>query len=180
MNQSSDLISRRTVLRGLGVTVALPWLESISVFGADANQAPVRFACLFSGNGFHAKEWWARGGGAKMELGKVLQPLEPFREKLNFIQGLFNAEAKHGGIHSAQTGQLLSGAKLAPNGAVRSGTSMDQVMAQRIGHRTKVPSLVLGCEASLPNVHKNYSMIYSSHISWSSPTTRPRPGRRPG
>jgi len=56
---------------------------------------------------------------------KVLEPLAPFREKLNFIEGLFNKEAQYGGIHSAQTGQLLSGAKLAPNGAIRSGTSMD-------------------------------------------------------
>ena len=176
MTQNS-LLSRRAVLRGAGVSMALPWLESLSVWGADqgnartSSEAPVRLACLFSGNGFHAKQWWARGAGAEMELGKVLEPLKPFRDKLNFIEGLFNAEAKIGGIHSAQTGQLLSGAKLAPNGAVRSGTSMDQVMAQRIGHRTKVPSLVLGCEPSLPNVHKNYSMIYSSHISWSSPTT---------
>ncbi|MCH2125864.1 MAG: DUF1552 domain-containing protein [Pirellulaceae bacterium] len=170
-------VSRRTILRGLGASVALPWLESLPTWGAEntvtagTTQPPVRFACLFSGNGFHAGEWWARGEGQAMELGKVLEPLQPFREKLTFIDGLFNAEAKHGGIHSAQTGQLLSGAKLAPNGAVRSGTSMDQVMAQRIGSQTKVPSLVLGCEASLPNVHKNYSMIYSSHISWSSPTT---------
>ena len=168
--------SRRTVLRGLGVSMALPWLESLQACAAltaghSAGQPPVRFACLFSGNGFHAKEWWARGEGAGMELGKVLEPLAPYREKMNFIEGLFNAEALHGGIHSAQTGQLLSGAKLAPNGAIRSGTSMDQVMAQQVGNRTKVPSLVLGCEASLPNVHKNYSMVYSSHISWSSPTT---------
>ena len=168
--------SRRTVLRGLGVSMALPWLESLQACAAltaghSAGQPPVRFACLFSGNGFHAKEWWARGEGAGMELGKVLEPLAPYREKMNFIEGLFNAEALHGGIHSAQTGQLLSGAKLAPNGAIRSGTSMDQVMAQQVGNRTKVPSLVLGCEASLPNVHKNYSMVYSSHISWSSHTT---------
>ncbi len=158
------------------MSMALPWLESLPVWGAEkstdaANTPPVRFACLFSGNGFHAKQWWGRGQGAEMELGKVLEPLAPFRHKLNFIEGLFNEQALHGGIHSAQTGQLLSGAKLAPGGAIRSGTSMDQVMAQRIGHRTKVPSLVLGCETSLPNVHKNYSMIYSSHISWSSPTT---------
>lgn len=176
---NNKLSSRRTVLRGLGVTMALPWLESLKTWSAvaapvgnnDSDQAPQRFACLFSGNGFHQKEWWARGEGAEMELGKVLEPLAPFRQKLNFIEGLFNAEALHGGIHSAQTGQLLSGAKLAPNGAIRSGTSMDQVMAQQIGGKTKVPSLVLGCEASLPNVHKNYSMVYSSHISWSSPTT---------
>ena len=169
-------LSRRAMLRGVGVSMALPWLESLPVWGAEksaegGNKPPVRFACLFSGNGFHAKQWWARGQGAQMELGKVLEPLAPFREKLNFIEGLFNEQALYGGIHSAQTGQLLSGAALAPGGAIRSGTSMDQVMAQRIGHRTKVPSLVLGCETSLPNVHKNYSMIYSSHISWSSPTT---------
>ncbi len=169
-------LSRRAMLRGVGVSMALPWLESLPVWGAEksadgANKPPVRFACLFSGNGFHAKQWWAQGQGAQMELGKVLEPLAPFREKLNFIEGLFNEQALYGGIHSAQTGQLLSGAKLAPGGAIRSGTSMDQVMAQRIGHRTKVPSLVLGCETSLPNVHKNYSMIYSSHISWSSPST---------
>ena len=182
-SRSGDrLPSRRTVLRGIGVTVALPWLESLQTLSAavtsldekgsqGTGQPPKRFACLFSGNGFHQKEWWARGDGAEMEFGEVLQPLAPFREKVNFIEGLFNAEALHGGIHSAQTGQLLSGAKLAPNGAIRSGTSMDQVMAQKIGGKTKVPSLVLGCEASLPNVHKNYSMVYSSHISWSSPTT---------
>lgn len=170
-------LSRRALLRGLGVSMVLPWLESIPVWGGEqksgdgGNDAPVRLACLFSGNGFHSKEWWARGEGAEMELGKCLESLSPFRTKLNFIEGLFNAEALHGGIHSAQTGQLLSGAKLAPNGAIRSGTSMDQVLAQRIGRNTKIPSLVLGCEASLPNVHKNYSMIYSSHISWSSPTT---------
>lgn len=170
------LPSRRAVLRGLGMSMALPWLESLQTWaattaGQPTDQPPVRFACLFSGNGFHANEWWARGEGTEMELGKVLQPLAPFRAKMNFIEGLFNAEALHGGIHSAQTGQLLSGAKLAPNGAIRSGTSMDQVIAQQIGGNTKVPSLVLGCEGSLPNVHKNYSMVYSSHISWSSPTT---------
>ena len=180
MNRSflsnNRFLSRRAILRGVGVSMTLPWLESLKARGSEkvsdgTSQPPVRCVCLFSGNGFHTKEWWARGEGAQMELGKVLEPLAPFREKLTFIEGLFNAEALHGGIHSAQTGQLLSGAKLAPNGAIRSGTSMDQVMAQHIGGNTKVPSLVLGCEASLPNVHKNYSMVYSSHISWSSPTT---------
>src|SRR5262249_24666194 len=88
-----------------------------------------------------------------------------------FIRGLYNAEALKGNIHSSQTGNLLSGAPLASGGEIRSGTSMDQVIAQESGSSTKVPSLVLGCEPSNPSVHKNYSMIYSSHISWSSPTT---------
>lgn len=168
---------RRTFLRGVGVTMALPWMESLSVWGdvaaksEPASQAPVRLAVLFAGNGFHSKEWWAKGEGARMELGQVLAPLADFREKLVFIRGLYNEEALKGNIHSSQTGNLLSGAPLASGGDIRSGTSFDQVIAQRYGQSTKVPSLVLGCEKSNPSVHKNYSMIYSSHISWSSPTT---------
>jgi hypothetical protein len=169
-------LSRRTMLRGLGVSMALPWLESLNVWGAEtagaakAAEAPVRLAVLFSGNGFHSKEWWAKGAGADMELGQVLAPLAPHREKLNFIRGLYNAEALKGNIHSSQTGNLLSGAPLASGGEIRSGTSVDQLLAQTYGRGTKVPSLVLGCEPANPSVHKNYSMLYSSHISWTSPT----------
>lgn len=168
-------LSRRTFLRGVGVTMALPWLESRSVWGdptkGPAGEAPVRFAALFSGNGFHSKEWWAKGDGEGMQLGKVLAPLAEFRRKTLFVRGLYNAEALKGNIHSSQTGNLLSGAPLASGGEIRSGTSIDQLLAQRHGRSTKVPSLVLACEASNPSVHKNYSMLYSSHISWSSPTT---------
>jgi hypothetical protein len=169
-------LSRRAFLRGVGVTMALPWLESLPVWGDDrpksaSSEPPVRLAVLFAGNGFHSKEWWARGEGKDMELGKVLEPLRPFRDKLLFLRGLYNEEALIGGIHSCQTGNLLSGAHLAPGGEVRSGVSCDQAVAGRLKGQTKVPSLVLGCEPSIAAVHKNYSMIYSSHISWSSPTT---------
>src|SRR5438093_2991902 len=170
--------SRRTFLRGVGVTMALPWMESLAVWGdtppvgvRPASEAPVRLAVLFAGNGFHSKEWWAKGDGKEMELGKVLAPLAEFREKMLFIRGLYNAEALKGNIHISQTGNLLSGAPLASGGEIRSGTSIDQVLAQRYGNSTKVPSLVLGCEKSNPSVHKNYSMLYSSHISWTSPAT---------
>src|SRR5580765_6820966 len=175
---STHRFTRRTFLRGVGVTMALPWMESIAVWGdtpppsaAPASEAPVRLAVLFAGNGFHSKEWWARGNGKQMELGKVLAPLNDFREKMLFVRGLFNAEALKGNIHSSQTGNLLSGAPLASGGEIRSGTSIDQLLAQRYGNSTKVPSLVLACEKSNPSVHKNYSMLYSSHISWTSPTT---------
>jgi hypothetical protein len=170
-------LSRRTFLRGVGVTMALPWLESRSVWGNDptkgpnAGEPPVRFAALFSGNGFHSKEWWAKGEGKDLQFGKVLAPLNELREKTLFVRGLYNAEALKGNIHSSQTGNLLSGAPLAAGGEIRSGTSIDQLIAQRHGRSTKVPSLVLACEASNPSVHKNYSMLYSSHISWTSPTT---------
>jgi hypothetical protein len=169
-------ISRRTMLRGIGVSMALPWLESLPVWASEASaatssDAPVRVAVLFAGNGFHSKEWWAEGTGANMKLGKVLDPLLPYREQLTFVRGLYNHEATKGNIHSSQTGNLLSGAPIAPGGDIRSGTSFDQVLAQTVGRSCKVPSLVLGCEKANPSVHKNYSMLYSSHISWSSPTT---------
>jgi hypothetical protein len=170
-------IPRRALLRGLGASLALPWMESLTaagepaVAGAAAAEPPLRLAVLFAGNGFHTQEWWAKGEGAGMELGKVLTPLMPHREKLLFLKGLFNEEATKGNIHSSQTGNLLSGAPLASGGEIRSGTSLDQLLAQTYGVGTKLPSLVLGCEKSNPSVHKNYSMLYSSHISWSSPTT---------
>ena len=87
------------------------------------------------------------------------------------MRGLYHEEARNGNIHSSQTGNMLSGAPIASGGEIRSGTSFDQVIAQTYGRSTKVPSLVLACETSNPSVHKNYSMLYSSHISWSSPTT---------
>jgi hypothetical protein len=173
----TKVVTRRAILRGLGVSMALPWLESLRVWGdatpvsTAANSPPVRLGILFSGNGFHSKEWWAKETTEGLEFGRVLAPLTDFRKKTLFISGLYNAEALKGNIHSSQTGNLLSGAPLAAGGEIRSGTSIDQLLAQRIGKDTKVPSLVLGCEKSNPSVHKNYSMLYSSHISWSSPTT---------
>ena len=170
-------ITRRTVLRGLGVTMALPWMESTRVWGdvaksaKKASEAPTRMAILFAGCGFYKNEWWAKGEGKDMQLGKVLTPLNDFRENMVFVRGLYNKEALKGNIHSSQTGNLLSGAPLASGGRIQSGTRVDQYVAQRIGHQTKIPSLVLGCEKSNAGVHKNYSLLYSSHISWSSPNT---------
>ncbi len=167
--------SRRAVRCGLGVSMALPWLESLTALGGESGAAaakpPVRLGVIFAGNGFHSKEWWAKGEGRAMELGQVLKPLEAFKEKMLFVRGLYNQEAGKGGIHSAMTGNLLTGAPLEGGGGVRSGISFDQLVAQVHGTETKVPSLVLGCEAAMSALHKGYSMIYSSHISWSSPTT---------
>ena len=173
----SHPFDRRTFLRGLGVTMALPWMESLKVWGDEAtgnqkaSEAPVRLAVLFAGNGFHAKEWWAKESTQGLEFGQVLAPMNDLRDKTLFIKGLYNEQALKGNIHSSQTGNLLSGAPLAAGGEIHSGTSVDQLLAQTYGRTTKVPSLVLGCEPGNPSVHKNYSMIYSSHISWSSPTT---------
>ncbi|NND97773.1 MAG: DUF1552 domain-containing protein, partial [Pirellulaceae bacterium] len=84
-------LSRRTMLRGLGVTMALPWMESRPVWGEqaptrqNADEAPTRMAILFAGCGFHKHQWWAKGDGASMELGKVLAPLNDFRSSMTFV-----------------------------------------------------------------------------------------------
>src|SRR5262245_16586887 len=99
MPVASHNISRRTILRGAGVAMALPWLESIPVWGAeltragDAPRLPKRFAALFMACGVNAEHWWAKGAGDKMELGKSLEPLAPLKRKLNVIHGLFNKAA---------------------------------------------------------------------------------------
>src|SRR5579872_72106 len=167
----SHKISRRTVLRGLGLTVALPWLEAIPLCAREpisgAAATPLRFAALFMGNGISPKNWGAKGSGADMELSKSLQPLEKHRARLNVITGLFNKQATGVGIHPGQTGNILSGAALQKGAVLKGGVSMDQVLADRFGEETAQPSLVLGCEQPITGYHEtNFSMAYSSHISW--------------
>jgi Protein of unknown function (DUF1552) len=161
-------IDRRAVLRGAGVVMALPWLESISAWGEEAPKAfPKRFAALFMGNGINADHWWAKGEGAEMELGKSLQPLAPYKSKLNLVSGLFNKQATGVGIHPGQTGNILSGAALRKGAVLHGGVSMDQALAARCGGETPLPSLVLGCEQPITGYHEsNFSMAYSSQISW--------------
>ncbi|HZV04789.1 MAG TPA: DUF1552 domain-containing protein [Gemmataceae bacterium] len=170
MNPHANKPSRRTMLKGIGVTMALPWLESIPFFaseGASSATAPKRFAVLFMGNGICPPHWWAKGTGADMELGKCLQPLAPFRSRLNVISGLFNKAATGVGIHPGQTGNILSGAALQKGAVLRGGVSVDQVLARQFGEETAQPSLVLGCEQPITGYHEtNFSMAYSSHISW--------------
>jgi hypothetical protein len=161
-------LSRRKFLTGVGVSVALPWLESLPVWGGGAaSTPPKRFAALFMGNGISPPNWWARGAGATMELSRSLEPLAALRSKLNVITGLFNRFATGVGIHPGQTGNILSGAALLRGAVLRGGTSMDQVLAARFEDETAQPSLVLGCEQPITGYHEsNFSMAYSSHISW--------------
>lgn len=148
--------------------MALPWLESIPVWGAESSQAPPkRFAALFMANGVNPKHWWAKGHGADMELGKSLKPLEPIKTKTNVISGLFNKNATGVGIHPGQTGNILSGAALQKGAVLKGGVSMDQVLARHFEEQTVQSSIVLGCEQPVTGYHEtNFSMAYSSHISW--------------
>ena len=171
-------VKRRTLLRGAGVAMSLPWLESVPVWGIDNSVStpgegfPNRFGVLFMACGIHPDHWWAKGAGAEMELSQSLQPLEPVKQKVNVIQGLFNKNATGVGIHPGQTGNILSGASLQKGAELRGGISVDQVLANQLGQETAQPSMVLGCEQPITGYHEtNFSMAYSSHISWQNATS---------
>lgn len=158
-------MTRRTFLRGTGVTMGLPWLESM----AATTASPQRFAVLFMGTGISPGRWWAKGSGAGMELGESLKPLEPLKTKINVIDGLFNKKATGQGIHPAMTGNLLSGVQIRKGSIIQGGITIDQVLANRIGQDTPQPSMVLACERAMTGFHEsNFSNAYSSHISWQS------------
>jgi hypothetical protein len=171
-NPARRSVSRRTVLRGAGVTMALPWLQSLPAFAAKTAPSafPKRFAVLFMGMGINENYWRAEGSGADMKLSRTLAPLEPVKQKINVIEGLFNKPATGLGIHPAQTGSLLSGANIQKGAIIKAGVTIDQVIANRIGQDTGQSSIVLACEQPMTGYHEtNFSMAYSSHISWQSP-----------
>ena len=163
---SHHRLTRRTVLRGAGVAMALPWLESLNA----AATPPKRFAVLFMGNGVNEDQWFARGSGESMELSKSLAPLAPVKKKVNVVDGLFMKTLTGQGIHPAQTGSLLSGATIQRGPILHSGVTVDQLLANQLGQDTAQPSMVLACEQPLTGYHEtNFSMAYSSHLSWQSP-----------
>lgn len=180
-NPVSNRITRRAILRGAGVTLALPWLESFDSFasnasttgaatGASAGAFPKRFGVVFLGCGVNENHWGSEGSGSEMKLSKSLSPLEPLKSKINVIHGLFNKGATGLGIHPPQTGNLLTGATLTRGAVLHSGISVDQMIARRMGEETLQPSLVLACEQPITGFHEsNFSLAYSSHISWQSP-----------
>ena len=162
--------SRRNFLRGTGVALALPWMESLSA--AASNKPPVRFALVYFSNGVEPIHWWAKGQGAQMELGPALQPMMPFREDMNFLRGLYNQQAFIStSPHLGRMPNMLSAAKVSLDPAdIRVGTTFDQVLARELGSQTAVPSLALGIEPNELRLEDGLSMIYGSCISWASPT----------
>src|SRR5450432_310262 len=169
---STRRISRRTVLRGAGCTMTLPWLGSLDAF-ADTpppSAFPKRFGIVFLGNGINEDHWSAEGSGAAMKLGKTLQPLEPLKQKINVIDGLYVKALTGQGIHPGQTGSLLSGAHISKGAIIHSGISVDQMIANHVGEETAQSSIVLACEQPMTGYHEtNFSLAYSSHLSWQTP-----------
>jgi hypothetical protein len=167
--------SRRVVLQGLGAAVALPWLESGRMVAAESSPQeetpPKRFAFLFFGDGIHPPEWWAKGSGANLQLGPAFASLEKVKGKVNVVSGLCHPGSVVGG-HARGAAGILTGVQPKGGREIRAAVSMDQILAQRVGEATALPSLVLACERSVSGYHESgYSMLYSSHVSWSSPVS---------
>lgn len=169
-----DAISRRHFLRGMGVALSLPWLESINAWGAASEKegAARRLAVCFMGNGVNPHHWGANNGPGGMELLKTLSPLEPLKDKLLVFKGLWNPTTIAGpGGHYPKM-NVLSGLTVKQTTTdVEVGTTMDQLIAAEVGKRTPMSSIVLGTEGPQYSTDSGYTSIYSAYVSWSSPTT---------
>jgi hypothetical protein len=184
---SKTAVSRRTLLRGLGCAVALPWLESMGEMTSWAKgaatdvtkAAPNRVAFLYVPNGKNMADWTPASEGAFTELPAILEPLKALKNDFMILTGLTADKARPhgdgGGDHARALGAFLTGCQpRKTDGAdIRAGVSVDQVMASRVGEQTRLSSIEIGCEpgSMAGNCDSGYSCVYSSTMSWRSATT---------
>jgi len=184
----SNELSRRTVLRGLGVTMSLPWLEAMGPLTAWADNpapgkaAPNRMAFLYVPNGVNMADWTPTQEGTEFELPEILKPLANVRDRLMVLTGLTADKARANGDgagdHARALAAFLTGAQPRKTDGtdIRAGLSVDQVAASRVGDKTRLPSLEIGAEAGsmAGNCDSGYSCVYSSTMAWRS-ATQPLP-----
>lgn len=171
-------LPRRTFLRGVGVTLALPLLDSMvpaqtALIKTAARPLP-RLGFVYVPHGVIMTNWTPKGIGTDFEFTPILKPLEPFRGQMNIISGLASHNAD-GGVHVLTTPNWLSGIhpKRTDGSDVEAGTTIDQIAAQRIGQETPFPSLELTTEdvtSVLGACEAGYSCVYYNTCSWRTPT----------
>ena len=178
-----DLLSRRTILRGVGATMSLPLLEAMlsnnGLAAGASSEAPVRTAYVFFPNGAIMPEWTPKTDGENFEFSKTLKPLEPFRSSLNVISGLAqdNGRAKGDGPgdHARSASTFLTGVHPVKTAGsdIKVGVSVDQLAAQQIGKETRLPSLEVGLESgrTAGQCDSGYSCAYSTTVSWKTEHT---------
>jgi len=179
-------LSRRTVLRGLGATVALPWLDAMTPAFASPGR-PIRLAFTYIPNGVTLADWTPKGEGREFALSRILKPLEPYRDDMLVLSGLAAENAKAlgdgPGDHARAGACFLTGVhpRKTAGADIQNGVSVDQIAAQAVGTETRLPSLELGCEESrtVGNCDSGYSCAYTNSISWRSPTTPMPPETNP-
>ena len=190
-------LSRRNFLRGLGACVALPAFASAParIFAAEpgatplattASGAPLRTAFVYFPNGAIPGAWWPKGDESNFELQGTLAPLEAARKHIQVLGGLNHENANPGpdgaGDHARANGTFLTGVRMRKSATdIRAGISIDQALAQKIGHLTRFPSLEFTCD----NVRRSgacdsgYACAYQFNLSWSSETTPMAPEGNP-
>ena len=179
------VVPRRTLLRGTGVALSLPWLEAMrprTATAADevaAAAVPNRLAFVYVPNGQVMEDWTPKAEGAEFELPPILEPLKSVQSELLILSGLTTHPGSNGdGGHARAMGGFLTGTLInkSEGADMRAGISVDQVAAQRIGDRTRVSSLQIGCErgAMAGNCDNGFSCVYTSSMSWRS-ATQPLP-----
>jgi hypothetical protein len=165
-------ISRRTILRGAGVSLALPWLEAMA---EETPRQPVRMAFLYVPNGANMGAWQPESTGPAFKLSTTLEPLRGLRDDILVLSNLWNQASKSGDGHYVKEAAILTCTtiKKTPGADLANGLSVDQLAAQRAGRQTPLPSLELGVTpvASGIDAAVGYTRLYGSHIAWSSPTT---------
>jgi len=180
-------LSRRTLLRGIGVSIALPVLDSMLPAFSPAKKAPLRMLFSYVPNGIIMKDWTPIDNGSSFDLPRILQPMTPYRDKMLLVTGLMQkngyANGDGPGDHARAAATYLTGvhAKKTQGADISVGVSMDQLAAQKVGNATRFPSLELTCEDGkmAGNCDSGYSCAYSNSISWRSATTPNPPELNP-
>ena len=164
-------LSRRTLLRGAGAAVALPFLDSMVPAQTRTPKGTLRAGFIYVPHGAILPQWTPIGDGADFKFSRILKPLEPFRDRVTVVTGCaINAENGH----AISNSMWLNGVKPAHGTEIRSGTTVDQLIAAKIGQDTTYPSLELATEdhsAELGSCGGDYACAYMNTISWRNPTT---------
>src|SRR5438477_5133708 len=192
-------LTRRHFLRGLGASLALPAFESIgslSAFAAGAEAAklastptgaPLRMAFVYFPNGAIQPNWWPKGDGKEFELAPTMKPLAKLTQQLQVLGGMDHVNATPGpdgaGDHARASGTFLTGVRVKKTAGadIHAGISIDQVVANQIGHLTRFPSLELTCDSvrRSGNCDSGYSCAYQYNLAWRSPTQPVAPEPNP-
>ena len=180
-------LPRRTFLRGMGATVALPLLDAmipaLSAMTKTAANPIRRLGCIYIANGVSmngaVNYWRPQGEGTTFELSPILTPLAPFKDRLTVVSGLSHHQAEAlgdgNGDHTRGTATWLNGVhpKYTEGADVQAGTTVDQIAAIELGKDTPLPSLELGIDSNflVGSCENGYSCTYMNTLAWRTPTT---------
>lgn len=184
-NVGIQTLSRRRLLRGMGTAIALPFLDAmlpnrlLTAGAAERSTAPLRMAFLYVPNGMHMPDWTPTREGANYDLPKTLEAIKAHQKQVNVLTGLtLDGAAAHGdggGDHARSVAAFLTGAhpRKTEGADIQNGVSVDQVAAEAVGRKTRFSSLEMGLEASAQagRCDSGYSCVYTSNMSWRSPTS---------